>query len=203
MQRKVSDAKPRRTQRGPGLLISFASWQVCVSQDLSPVHRPPPRRMALPARNLRPVPVACRCCWTSSRRGWTPTTPSRPASCAPPTRNGPTTRAACSPTRPSTPPGCATCCEHALELPDEVAGRGAGHPRRAQGRPSPSTARRCAPISIAASDPGRAGRPRLLIQIYPPGQDLEKPLPDRRWKASPATRMMELLHATGRARWGW
>jgi hypothetical protein len=39
------------------------------------------------------------------------------------------------------------------------------------------------------------GKPRLLIQIYPAGQDLEKPLPDRPWKASPATRMMELLYA--------
>jgi hypothetical protein len=37
--------------------------------------------------------------------------------------------------------------------------------------------------------------PRLLIQIVPPDQNLEKPLKDRRWKASPATRMMELLHA--------
>ncbi|WP_235148009.1 MULTISPECIES: Eco57I restriction-modification methylase domain-containing protein [Fischerella] len=40
-----------------------------------------------------------------------------------------------------------------------------------------------------------AGTPRLLVQIVPPEQDLEKPLKDRRWKASPATRMMELLHA--------
>src|SRR5262249_43472058 len=36
----------------------------------------------------------------------------------------------------------------------------------------------------------------LLVQTYPPSQDLEKPIPDRHWKASPATRMMELLHAT-------
>jgi hypothetical protein len=39
------------------------------------------------------------------------------------------------------------------------------------------------------------GTPRLLVQIVPPEQDLEKPLKDRRWKASPATRMMELLRA--------
>ncbi len=38
---------------------------------------------------------------------------------------------------------------------------------------------------------------RLLIQIAPPTQDLDKPLKDRHWKASPAMRMMELLHATG------
>ncbi len=38
-------------------------------------------------------------------------------------------------------------------------------------------------------------RPRLLISVHPPGTDLSKPLPDRRWKASPASRMAELCHA--------
>ncbi len=42
---------------------------------------------------------------------------------------------------------------------------------------------------------GGEGKPRLLVQIVSPQQNLEKPLKDRRWKASPATRMMELLHA--------
>ncbi len=43
----------------------------------------------------------------------------------------------------------------------------------------------------------RAGHPpRMLVQVVPPAQDLEKPLKDRRWKASPATRMVELLRAT-------
>ena len=41
-----------------------------------------------------------------------------------------------------------------------------------------------------------AGKPRLLVQVYPPEQNLEKPITGRHWKASPATRMMELLHAT-------
>jgi len=40
-----------------------------------------------------------------------------------------------------------------------------------------------------------AGKPRLLVQLVPSGQDLEKPLKGSRWAASPATRMMELLHA--------
>jgi hypothetical protein len=40
------------------------------------------------------------------------------------------------------------------------------------------------------------GKPRLLIQVLQPDQDLEKPLAGSRWKASPDTRMMELLHAT-------
>lgn len=37
---------------------------------------------------------------------------------------------------------------------------------------------------------------RALIMVVPPGQGLERPLADRRWKASPATRMMTLLHAS-------
>ena len=41
-----------------------------------------------------------------------------------------------------------------------------------------------------------AGKVRLLVQAYPVEQDLEKPVVGRHWKASPATRMMELLHAT-------
>ena len=39
--------------------------------------------------------------------------------------------------------------------------------------------------------------PRMLVQIVPPGQDLDKALKEHRWKASPATRMAELLRATG------
>src|SRR5271166_2264842 len=42
-----------------------------------------------------------------------------------------------------------------------------------------------------------AGKVRLLVKTYPPTQGLEKPIAGRHWKASPATRMMELLHATG------
>ena len=40
-------------------------------------------------------------------------------------------------------------------------------------------------------------RPALLIYLYPESQGLERSLPDRRWAASPAARMLELLHATG------
>jgi len=40
------------------------------------------------------------------------------------------------------------------------------------------------------------GKPRLLVQLMPPEQGLEKTYRDSRWKASPATGMMELLHAT-------
>jgi superfamily I DNA/RNA helicase len=50
---------------------------------------------------------------------------------------------------------------------------------------------------VAIVDPPEtptAGKPRLLVQMLPPGQALEKPILGRRWKATPATRMMELLH---------
>lgn len=40
-------------------------------------------------------------------------------------------------------------------------------------------------------------KPRILIQSVPPAQDLDKTLKDHRWKASPATRMADLLRATG------
>lgn len=38
---------------------------------------------------------------------------------------------------------------------------------------------------------------RLLILVYPPGQHLESPVAGKRWKASPMTRMTELLRGTG------
>jgi hypothetical protein len=41
------------------------------------------------------------------------------------------------------------------------------------------------------------GKPRLLVQVLPAEQGLEKGLKGSRWAASPATRMMELLHASG------
>ncbi len=50
---------------------------------------------------------------------------------------------------------------------------------------------------IALLSPGDH-KPHLLIKLYPAGQDLEKAIPGHRWKASPATRMMELLRRTGR-----
>ncbi|MDP9476425.1 MAG: hypothetical protein M3R38_12215 [Actinomycetota bacterium] len=42
------------------------------------------------------------------------------------------------------------------------------------------------------------GKARVLVAHYPPEQELDAPLRDERirWKASPATRMTELLHAT-------
>ncbi len=48
---------------------------------------------------------------------------------------------------------------------------------------------------LALRDPD-TGSVKLLVQVLPPNQGLEKPLKDRHWKASPATRMIELLHAS-------
>ncbi len=39
-------------------------------------------------------------------------------------------------------------------------------------------------------------KPKLLIQVFPPMQDLGKAVTESRWAASVGTRMMELLHAT-------
>ena len=50
--------------------------------------------------------------------------------------------------------------------------------------------------SFVVAEPETA-TPRLLVQTYPAGQDLDKPVTDKTWKASPGTRMMELCHATG------
>lgn len=40
-------------------------------------------------------------------------------------------------------------------------------------------------------------KPRMLVQVYPIGQNLDKTVAEKRWKTSPAMRMMELLRATG------
>lgn len=42
-----------------------------------------------------------------------------------------------------------------------------------------------------------AGQAQMLISFYPPEQQLDKPVLGKHWKATPATRMMELLHGAG------
>ena len=51
-------------------------------------------------------------------------------------------------------------------------------------------------VVVNPSGVPNAGQTRLLVQILPPDQNLEKQQRGSRWAASPATRMMELLHAT-------
>lgn len=50
---------------------------------------------------------------------------------------------------------------------------------------------------IAPAGTDKAGQAQLLIVNYPNEQLLDKPVIGRHWKATPATRMMELLHGAG------
>nr|MDQ3316620.1 restriction endonuclease [Actinomycetota bacterium] len=81
-----------------------------------------------------------------------------------------------------------------LEMPDEVISEGQTLPPSLEARIAEhgETLR----PDLAITDPDDPGKARLLVQILPSGQDLDKPVEGLRWKASPATRMMELLHAT-------
>jgi hypothetical protein len=51
-------------------------------------------------------------------------------------------------------------------------------------------------LVIVSSDPSTQ-KPRMLVQVYPITQGLEKSMQNHRWKASPAMRMLELLRSTG------
>jgi hypothetical protein len=84
-----------------------------------------------------------------------------------------------------------------LGLPGEVLAEGQDIPQTLKARISEhgETLRPDVVVRNPEGVPG-AGKPRLLVQVYPPEQNLEKPITGRHWKASPATRMMELLHAT-------
>lgn len=47
---------------------------------------------------------------------------------------------------------------------------------------------------VAPTGTDTAGQPQLLIASHPAEQSLDKPVIGKHWKATPATRMMELLH---------
>ncbi|MCG3142463.1 MAG: hypothetical protein HDKAJFGB_03931 [Anaerolineae bacterium] len=47
---------------------------------------------------------------------------------------------------------------------------------------------------VAPAGTDIAGQPQLLVASYPAEQSLDKPVIGKHWKATPATRMMELLH---------
>ena len=55
---------------------------------------------------------------------------------------------------------------------------------------------------LEPADRAGAGTARLLIEIVPPGQGLDQAVSGKTWKASPATRMMALLHGAGGPRLG-
>jgi hypothetical protein len=50
---------------------------------------------------------------------------------------------------------------------------------------------------VGPAGSGTAGQPQLLIASYSTEQALDKPVIGKHWKATSATRMMELLHGTG------
>ena len=81
-----------------------------------------------------------------------------------------------------------------LGMPEEVISEGQTLPQSLEARIAEhgETLR----PDLAVVDPDDPNKARLLVQIHPPGQGLEKPVEGLRWKASPATRMMELLHAS-------
>ncbi len=49
---------------------------------------------------------------------------------------------------------------------------------------------------VNPADGDNPGKPRLLVCVYPVSQNLNKAVSGQAWKASPATRMQALLHAT-------
>lgn len=83
-----------------------------------------------------------------------------------------------------------------LDLPQEVVLSGQGIPQGLQAKVEEHQ-EVLRPDWVVVNPKGTpdAGKPRTLVQLYPAGQDLEKPLSGSRWKASPAMRMMTLLHA--------
>ncbi len=80
-----------------------------------------------------------------------------------------------------------------LGMPEEVVAEGQGLPPGLEARVAEHGETLRPDLAVLDPDSGKA---RLLVQILPPEQDLEKPVEGLRWKAAPATRMMELLHAS-------
>jgi methylase of polypeptide subunit release factors len=83
---------------------------------------------------------------------------------------------------------------HTLELDERVLVEGQAIPQSLQVE-IPERHELIRP-SFAVLDP-QSRKPRLLIQSYPAAQELSGQIPGSTWKASPETRMAELLHATG------
>jgi hypothetical protein len=84
-----------------------------------------------------------------------------------------------------------------LALPDEVLAEGQAIPQTLKAAIAEHGETLRPDFIIRNPEDGSAsGKIRLLIQVYPLDQNLDKPVAGRHWKASPATRMMELLHST-------
>jgi Eco57I restriction-modification methylase/restriction-modification enzyme MmeI-like protein len=84
-----------------------------------------------------------------------------------------------------------------LDLPDKVLAEGQAIPQTLKATVAEHGETLRPDLVVQNPEDGSdAGKSRLLIQVYPLDQNLEKPVTGRHWKASPATRMMELLHST-------
>jgi methylase of polypeptide subunit release factors len=84
-----------------------------------------------------------------------------------------------------------------LGLPAEVLAEGQAIPQSLKATVAEHAETLRPDVVVRNPGDGSVGnRPRMLIQTYDPTQDLERPISGRHWKASPAARMMELLHAT-------
>jgi len=81
-----------------------------------------------------------------------------------------------------------------LELPDDAIAEGQAIPDTLKAT-IPEYGETLRPTHVVR-DPAD-GTARLLVAAYPSEQHLERPALGKRWKTSPATRMEELLHATG------
>jgi hypothetical protein len=87
-----------------------------------------------------------------------------------------------------------------LEFPEDRLAEGQAIPPALR-VPVPEHAETLTPDVLVRNPQGRpdAGALRLLIQVYPATQDLGRAVALHRWKASPETRMVELLRGLG----GW
>lgn len=81
-----------------------------------------------------------------------------------------------------------------IELPDRVLAEGQSIPEILK-FVSPEHGETIRP-DIIVHQPDNPNQPRMLINIYPARQNLEKSIKGKRWLASPAQRMQELCHIT-------
>jgi hypothetical protein len=88
--------------------------------------------------------------------------------------------------------------ENLLEWPADFIAEGQSIPAGLEAS-QPHFGETLRPDLVLRRPPGGDGdtTPQLLVVTYPPAQDLEKPVAGKIWKASPATRITELLHASG------
>jgi hypothetical protein len=82
-----------------------------------------------------------------------------------------------------------------LQFPSEIIVEGQTMPPGMEARMSEYNEVLRPDVAIVPPKEAGSSKPRLLVQFFPPAQELEKPLAGKHWKASPATRMAELLHA--------